>query len=115
MTPETAQIILVTLTVFGAILAAVLGWAESGDPFNLRKFAASLGRAILAGLLSSLLFQGATEITVGLIVLALLTGAGVDVVGHRGIGALNELTKVNPQTPNPEKPPDPGKETEPPT
>lgn len=122
MTLETAQIILILVTVFGAICAAVLGWAESGEIFNPRKFAASIGRAIIAGLLSSLLFQGVTEITIWLFVLALLTGAGVDVVGHRGAGAFKTLKDEHTplkseltEKPQPENPADPGKETETPT
>ena len=115
MTLETAQILLILVTVFGAIIAAVLGWAESGEIFNPRKFIASIGRAILAGLLSSLLFQGVTEITVWLIVLALLTGAGVDVIGNRGAGAYITLKNEHTEKPNPENPTDPGTETETPT
>jgi len=109
------ELILVLVTVAGAIAAAILGWAESGEPFNLRKFASSLGRAVIAGLLSSLIFQGVTEITVWTIVLALLTGAGVDVIGHRGAGVLNQMTKKTP-TEIEEKPPEsPETEMETPT
>ena len=57
------QIILIALTVLGAITVAVLGWIDSGEPFNPRKFGASI---------------------------AFLIGAGIDVAGHRLAGTLDQ-------------------------
>ena len=95
MDTTIVQALLILVTLLGAIAAALLGWAESGQPFDKRKFAASIGRAIIAGLLSSLVFQNQTEIDVWVLVLAFLTGAGLDVIGHRGIGALRTLQQEN--------------------
>lgn len=83
------QIILILLTVVGAISVAVLGWIESGEDFEIRKFAASLGRAFIGGLLAALIFEGTVEPTIWTYVSAFLIGAGLDVTGHRLSGAIS--------------------------
>jgi len=88
-----SQIILILLTVFGAIFVAFLGWVESGEDFDPRKFTASIGRAIIGGLVAALIFQGTENPTIWTYVSALLIGAGIDVAGHRLSGAYTELTK----------------------
>jgi len=55
------QHILIILTVAGALAVAVLGWIESGEDFDVRKFGASVGRAIIGGLLAALIFEGTTD------------------------------------------------------
>jgi len=87
------HITLILLTVVGAIAVAILGWIESGEPFDNRKFAASVGRAILGGLVSALIFQGTEDPTIWTYVSALLIGAGIDVAGHRLSGAIDQITK----------------------
>ena len=86
------QITLILLTVLGAITVALLGWVESGEPFDPRKFAASVGRAIIGGLLAALIFEGTTNPTVWTYVSAFLIGAGMDVTGHRLSGAIEQAT-----------------------
>jgi len=85
------QVTLIILSVSGAILAALLGWGEPGEPFDPRKFACSDGRAIIAGLLAALAFQDVAAVTIWTCVLALLTGAGLDVIGHRSSGVWRRL------------------------
>lgn len=85
------QTILITLTVLGAISVALLGWLESGEPFNFRKFAASLGRAILSGFVSALIFQDTKNPTTFTYLSALLIGAGIDVFGNRLSGAYSQV------------------------
>ena len=82
------QITLIIITIIGAITVALLGWIESGEPFNPRKFAASIGRAIIGGLLAALIFEGTTNPTIWTYVSAFLIGAGLDVTGHRLSGAI---------------------------
>ncbi|HUW44746.1 MAG TPA: hypothetical protein VMW50_03030 [Dehalococcoidia bacterium] len=86
------HITLILLTVLGALFVAVLGWIESGEPFDFRKFAASIGRAILGGFLAALIFRDIENPDIWIYLVALLTGAGVDVAGHRLSGAINQLT-----------------------
>jgi len=85
------QIILIALTVAGAVFVAVLGWVESGESFDTRKFGASVGRAIFAGFTSALIFQGTESPTIFTYLSALLIGAGIDVTGHRLAGALDQV------------------------
>ena len=88
-------VLLVFLSVLGAILAAVLGWAESGEDFDPRKFLSSVGRAVLAGLLSALFFQDIApqDVTIWICIAAFLMGAGVDVIGHRAVRAYRTFGK----------------------
>ena len=87
------HITLILLTVVGAISVAILGWIESGEPFDNRKFAASVGRAIFGGLVSALIFQGTEDPTIWTYVSALLVGAGIDIAGHRLSGAIDQIRK----------------------
>jgi len=84
------QITLIAITVLGALIAAVLGWLESGDAFNPRKFSSSILRAIFAGFVAALIFEGQTEATIFTYLSAFLIGAGIDVTGHRLAGTLNQ-------------------------
>lgn len=86
------QVTLILITVLGAITVATLGWIESGEPFNPRKFASSLARAIIGGLLAALIFEGTTDPTIWIYVTAFLIGAGIDVAGHRLSGAIGQAT-----------------------
>ena len=92
---------IIALAAFGGgVLAALLGWADSEQPFVFRKFFASLLRAVIA----ALLFAAAYQLRDGLgaldVVWAILGGAGVDVLGNRGAGiVLNALKPPTPPTP----------------
>lgn len=91
MDPQT---ILIVLTVIGALAVAILGWVESGEDFDSRKFGASVGRAIIGGLLAALIFEGTTDPTTWTYITAFLIGAGVDVAGHRLSGAIGFGQKI---------------------
>ena len=86
--------VLITLSVTGAIIAALLGWGESGEPFNPRKFACSFARAGIAGLLASFVFQGIEPVTIWTCISALLNGMGIDVLGHRASGVVRKLSET---------------------
>jgi len=75
------------LSVLGAIVSATLGWLESGEPFDGRKYASSVLRAIVAGLVSALGFSTVTSVEPWDYIIAFLGGAGVDVIGKRASGA----------------------------
>jgi O-antigen/teichoic acid export membrane protein len=80
----TIQLVVLTVVaVGGAILSALSGWADSNELFNIRKFYPSIIRALIAGLLVVVGFQGATEITYFDYLFAFLGGLGVDAGGHR--------------------------------
>ena len=81
------------ITVIGALVSAGLGWLDSGESFDARKFSSSIIRAIIAGLT---VFMGFTfdpsTITVFDYIMAFLAGAGVDVLGHRAALSITAKT-----------------------
>lgn len=86
------SIALLTLaSIAGTLLAALLGWLDSGEAFVGRKFTASILRAIVAGIVTAVGFIfGSTAETAGALdyILAVLAGAGIDVLGNRLAGAI---------------------------
>ncbi len=88
-----SQTILILLTVLGAITVAILGWCESGEPFDARKFGASVVRAIIGGFLAALIFEGTVNPTTFTYLSAFLIGAGIDVAGHRLAGTIDKIRK----------------------
>mgnify|MGYP001593744010 CR=1 FL=1 len=82
-----SRILFIALAAFGGgLLSALLGWAESGEPFAPRKFLKSVGFALF----SAIGFAVAYEFTNGLALkdlgLAVLGGAGVDSLSNRATG-----------------------------
>ncbi len=86
----------------GGIVAALLGWLESGEPFNPRKFGGSLIRSLIAAAIFAAGYQLSGSIGIIDLFYAFLGGAGVDVIGNRISGSLGNgsfpLTKP-PETP----------------
>ena len=83
-------IVYVALAAFGGgIIAGLLGWLESHEGFSFRKFLPSILRAFVAGgiVAISYPFLETMGLWVGLIG-AFLTGAGIDVLGHRISGSM---------------------------
>jgi hypothetical protein len=89
-------LILALLSVFGALFSAVLGWLDSGEPFDARKMASSLLRAVIAGFLAALGFSTLPAVGIWDYIVAFLTGAGIDTVGNRAAGAV--VAKLKPKT-----------------
>ncbi len=84
--------LLVALCAFGGgILSALLGWADSIEPFDARKFAKSVGFALLAGLGFAVSYAYQDTIGVKDYFLAILGGAGWDVLTNRVKGTLDRL------------------------
>ena len=72
--------------LLGGLVAALLGWLESSEPFNTRKFGGSVIRALIA----AIVFAAGYHLSGTLVILDLfyvfLGGAGVDVLGNRIAG-----------------------------
>ena len=67
----------------GGLAAALLGWLESGETFNPRKFGGSVIRALIAGVVFAVGYHLADGVSILDLLYAFLGGAGVDVLGNR--------------------------------
>ena len=72
----------------GGVVAALLGWLDSKEPFNGRKFGASLLRALVAGVSLALVYTAKGDPGPTDLALAFLAGAGIDVLGNRAAGTM---------------------------
>ncbi|MGI2336137.1 MAG: hypothetical protein ACRKGH_05780 [Dehalogenimonas sp.] len=72
--------------LFGGIVAALLGWLESQEPFDGRKFGGSVVRSLIAGVVLALGSSLAGPVDIAALLYAFLGGAGVDVIGNRLAG-----------------------------
>jgi hypothetical protein len=88
--------ILTLLSVSGALFSAIVGWLDSGESFETRKFTSSILRAFLAGIVTAgATFVGLDTIANGWVyVFAFLGGAGIDVLGNRISGAITAQPKT---------------------
>ena len=88
--------------LLGGIVTALLGWLESSDPFNPRKFGGSVIRSLIAAAIFAAGYQVSGGVGIIDLLYAFLGGAGVDVIGNRISGKLGNgsfpLTK-HPETP----------------
>ena len=74
--------------VMGGLTVALLGWMESNEPFNLRKFGGSAIRALIAGAIFAVGYEMSSSVGWLDLFYAFLAGAGVDVIGNRIAGKL---------------------------
>ena len=84
--------LLIGLAAFGgAILSALLGWADSKEPFDTRKFLKSIIAGIFTGAGVAVSFT-VSENPPGIrdYILAFITGSGTDVLSNRVMGALKK-------------------------
>jgi MFS family permease len=85
-------LVLVALAcVLGSVVAGWLGWIESKEPFDARKFGSSTIRGIIAGIVLALTINYSTLFKIEPVFLnifaAFVFGAGFDVLGNRAAGA----------------------------
>ncbi len=80
----------------GALAAATLGWAESTEPFSGRKFLVSIVRGLIAAAAFAAGFSFAGQVSWFHYLGAFLGGAGMDVLGKRGVAAVNSLANKRP-------------------
>lgn len=81
------------MALAGGLVAALLGWMESGERFDGRKFGGSAIRALIAGALFAVGYElAAGRVGVTDLLYAFLGGAGVDAIGNRAGGALGNAS-----------------------
>lgn len=82
------NLVLIAVAAFvGGMLAAFLGWLDSHEPWDSRKFGKSMGFAILSALGFAIGYSFSNSIGARDIFIAILAGAGVDAISNRAIGA----------------------------
>jgi hypothetical protein len=106
MLTDIQTAVFVILAIAGALFSAALGWLDSGEVFNARKFTSSMLRAVLAGAVFSSTALVNVDLGTASFVLfavaAFLGGAGIDVLGNRIAGAASPKTTPTPAaTPHP--------------
>ena len=91
------DIILVALIIgiFGGALSAILGWLDSDETFNPRKFTSGIIRASIGGIALAVIFP-ITQGTASLVLLFLAT-VGVD-------AGANKVTNIVTSKKKPKKP-----------
>jgi len=79
---------IVVASVIGAIGTGLLGFLESDEPFNIRKFASNIIRGGIGGAFSAFGFSTVETVNPWTYLAAFLIGAGFDVYGKRGAGVI---------------------------
>lgn len=88
------NVILIGVSAFvGGIVSATLGWFDSGEPFEVKKFSASLIRALIAGVVFAVGYSYINSLSPIDIGIAFCGGAGIDVLGNRVAGAIKASLK----------------------
>lgn len=73
----------------GGMICSILGWLDSQETFDGRKFSASAVRALMAGLIFAVGYNYVGgQITIIDIIAAFVAGAGFDAGGNRISGAI---------------------------
>ena len=83
----------------GALVSGTLGWWDSHEPFNARKFMGSVWRAVFAGM-GWLAVNQFADVQGVIWLWAFLGGAGIEVLGNRiqgGFTGKSETVKIQEQ------------------
>ena len=80
------RVYIAVAALIGGLVAAFLGWVESKEAFDIRKFGGSAIRALIAGLVLATAYDVSRSLGMLDLFYAFLSGAGVDVIGNRLAG-----------------------------
>ena len=81
------DLVVVAVAAFGGgILSAFLGWLDSHEPWDGRKFGKSMGFALLSALGFAIGYSFSDGVGTRDVFIAILAGAGVDSISNRAIG-----------------------------
>jgi len=81
--------IVIAAAFLGALGSGMAGWWDSHEPFDGRKFMGSVWSALFAAMLFALGYDKVNDLGVANFITAFLGGAGVDVIGNRVQGGIN--------------------------
>lgn len=83
------KVLVALAAVGGGLVSALLGWMESKEAFDARKFGGSAIRALVAGGVFAAGYElTAAHVGAADLLYAVLGGAGVDVIGNRVGGKI---------------------------
>lgn len=83
------SVVWIALAAFlGGIMSATFGWLDSHEPFSAKKFGRSVGAALIAAVVFAVGYNLVGSIGARDLFIALLGGAGVDVLSNRVLGTL---------------------------
>ncbi len=82
------RLFIALVAVVGGMVAALLGWLDSKEPFDGRKFGGSAVRSLIAAAVFVVGYQLSDGVNALDLFYAFLGGAGVDVLGNRIAGSL---------------------------
>ena len=90
-----ARLYVALLALAGGLCAALLGWLESGQPFDRRQFSGSALRSLMAAVIFAAGYQlSQGRLSVLDLFYAFLGGAGVDVLGKRAGQGLRQFKRL---------------------
>ena len=76
------------VALLGGLVAALVGWLDSKEPFDGRKFGGSVVRSMIAAAIFTVGYQLSDGVNALDLFYAFLGGAGVDVMGNRIAGSF---------------------------
>ena len=76
------------VALLGGLVAALIGWLDSKEPFDRQKFGGSVVRSLIAAAIFTVGYQLSDGVNTLDLFYAFLGGAGVDVLGNRITGSL---------------------------
>lgn len=82
------RLIIALVALLGGLVAALVGWLDSKEAFDARKFGGSAVRSLIAGIVFAVGYHLAGAVSTLDLFYAFLGGAGVDVLGNRIAGKL---------------------------
>ncbi len=85
--------------LLGGLVAALLGWLDSNEAFNPRKFGGSGIRALIAGIVFAVGYHLSGQVGTLDLFYVFLGGAGVDVLGNRIAAKFGNGSFPLPKTP----------------
>ena len=85
---DNALLYIAGVAFIGGITSALLGWLDSNEAFNIRKFTYSIVHSIVAGVGFALTYPYIPPLTAAMLMVAFLGGMGVDAGLNRAEGAI---------------------------
>ena len=82
------RLIIALVALLGGMVAALVGWLDSKEAFDARKFGGSAVRSLIAGIVFAVGYHLSGTVSILDLFYAFLGGAGVDVLSNRIAGSF---------------------------